>query len=417
MATRFLGILVVMTLLAGGTVPAAFARNPGNGNSGTAPQAAAKNGAAVAEMAAGNTAFALDLYAALKPRKGNLFFSPYSISSVMALLYGGARGSTAQEIARTLHFDLGPQRTHPAFAELNSHLDQLQRKGNVQLRTANSLWPRQGYALLPDYLALAKRDYQAALFPVKYGGPDAPHRINSWVSQKTEGKIDRIVPPDLDAATVMVVVNAIYFKGKWARQFDPKHTRPAPFALLDGGKKSVMLMNRTGRYRYREFAGGKLLELPYQGNDLSMIVILPNDPEEFAAAESQLTRKNLDLWLGNMMEQRVDVYLPKFQMVWGTQDLRRPLESLGLRLLFTGGADLSGMNGRRDLYVSELYHKAFVEVNEEGTEAAAATAGALRMAAVAPSRTVTFRADHPFLFLIRDHQTGSVLFIGRVVEP
>jgi len=366
---------------------------------------------------AGNNAFALDLYSVLKKEKGNLFLSPYSISSALAMTYGGARGATAEEMAKALHFALGADKTHPAFAELNTVFDEIQKKGQVQLHIANSLWPQKDYRLLPEYLALTKRYYGVSITPVDYvkATEEARKIINTWVENRTKEKIkDLIGPGALDPVTVLVLVNAIYFKGNWASQFDPKRTTACDFSLLDDTKTQVSMMYQKGEFGYGEIEGAQLLELPYVGKELSMVLILPEKPEGLSKIEDQLTTDNLESWGSRLSEQDVNVYLPRFTITWGTFELNKPLQALGMRKAFGSDADFSGMDGTRSLFIGLVLHKAFVEVNEEGTEAAAATAVVMKRGL---SRTYTFKADHPFLFLIRDNVTESILFLGRVLDP
>ncbi|MFC1498558.1 serpin family protein [Verrucomicrobiota bacterium] len=365
----------------------------------------------------GNNAFALDLYSILKKEKGNLFLSPYSISSALAMTYGGARGDTEEEMAKALHFTLGADRTHPAFAELDTVFSEIQKKGQVQLHIANSLWPQKDYRLLPEYLKLTKRYYGVSITPVDYmkAAEKARKIINSWIEDKTKDKIKNLIGPgDLDPMTVLVLVNAIYFKGNWASQFDPKRTTKSDFSLSGDAKTQVSMMYQKGKFRYGEIKGAQLLELPYVGKELSMVIVLPKKPDGLSEIENQFTAKNLDAWFSRFSQQEVNVYLPRFKMTWGTFELNKPLQDLGMRRAFGSGADFSGMDGTRSLFIGLVLHKAFVEVNEEGTEAAAATAVIMRKS---ESRAHIFKADHPFLFLIRDNVTGSILFLGRVLDP
>jgi serine protease inhibitor len=366
---------------------------------------------------AGNNTFALNLYSILKKEEGNLFLSPYSISSALAMTYGGARGDTAEEMAKALHFTLGADRTHFAFSELDIAFDKIQEKGQVQLHIANSLWPQKDYPLLPEYLKLTKQYYGVSITSVDYvkAAKETCKLINTWVEDKTKDKIkDLIRPGDLDPVTVLVLVNAIYFKGNWASQFDPKRTTKSDFSLSGNAKTQVPMMYQEGKFGYGEIEGAQLLELPYVGKELSMVIVLPKKPEGLSDVENQFTAKNLDAWLSHISEQDVNIYLPKFKVTWGTFELNKPLQALGMRMAFGSGADFSGMDGTRSLFIGLVLHKAFVEVNEEGTEAAAATAVVMKRSA---PRIHTFRADHPFLFLIKENVTGSILFVGRVLDP
>ncbi|WPD20929.1 MAG: serpin family protein [Candidatus Electrothrix scaldis] len=379
------------------------------------------------ELTEGNIRFALSLYSALKQEKGNLFFSPYSLSSALAMTYGGARNKTAEEMADALHFTLSPDKLHPAFAELSALYDKMQEAGGVQLHTANSLWPHKEYPLLPEYLELLKTYYGSTSIPLDYAqaAEEARQIINTWVEEKTQGRIkDLIGPDDIDSLTTLVLVNAIYFKGNWASQFDPAQTANAKFTLPDGSTTQVPLMRQRGRFGYIEFEysesdhdetkRGQILELPYVGNELSMLIILPGRPEDLPELESELKAENLEELTGWLSKEEVDVFLPKFKIDWGTFEFKPPLQDLGIREAFSADADFSGMDGTKSLSIDHILHKAFIEVNEEGTEAAAATVASMTRCISTPK---TFRADHPFLFLIRDKATGNILFLGRLLDP
>lgn len=379
----------------------------------------------VEALVSANTAFALDLYQQLRRGEGNLFFSAYSISVALAMTYTGARGTTAEEMARVLHFDLfkgagGPaSRLHPAFGELISRINALGQSGECRLSVANALWGQKGAGFLPGFLNLLRTHYGAGLREVDFvsAAEAARKAINAWVEGETQGRIQDLIPPGvLDALTRLVLVNAIYFKGTWASPFSREATREGPFTLPDGHKVTVPMMNRTGRYRYAESETLQVLELPYAGDDLSMVILLPRRADGLSDLEQELTPENLRGWLRRLRPRRVQVFLPRFTLTSGFR-LDEALRTLGMTEAFTSGrADFSGMNGLRDLYISAVLHKAFVEVNEEGTEAAAATAVVVARTAV-PSRPVVFRADHPFIFLIRERRSGSILFLGRLLDP
>ena len=364
----------------------------------------------------GNNLFALELYSKLKKEKGNLFFSPYSISSALAMTYSGARGNTAEEMAKTLHFKPRAEKTNAAFADLNAKLNEVQKQGNVKLLIANSIWPQTNHPFLPEYLSSMNRYYGASVYPVDYrnASEGARTRINGWVEDRTQGKIRNIIQKPLDPDTSLVLVNAIYFKGNWAHKFDRFRTEKAEFSLLSGAKKQVPMMRQGRKFGYHETEDAKLLELPYVGEQLSMIIILPNEASQLSMLEDELTASNLQSWLSGLKEQFVSAYLPRFKVTWGAHDLVTPLQSLGMRKAFERGADFSGMDGTKAFKIGRLLHKAFVEVNEEGTEAAAATATVMMGGLL---RERTFKADHPFLFVIRDNASGSILFLGRILDP
>ncbi|MDH5405343.1 MAG: serpin family protein [Candidatus Aminicenantes bacterium] len=366
----------------------------------------------------GNTAFALELYRQLRSTEGNLFLSPYSISTALAMTYAGARENTAKQMADTLRFSLEQQQLHSAFARLESHLNAVQEKGNIQLNVANSLWPQKDYPFLKEYLALIKECYGVLITPVDYktAHEAASKLINEWVEEKTKNKIrDLIQPGVLDALTRLVLVNAIYFKGNWASQFKEKQTENAPFRLLSRETIQVPTMSQKQKFGYAEDQSLQILELPYIGDDISMLVLLPKQVNGLSEIEKNLTVENLRKWTAHLSEQEVMVFLPKFKM---TSEFRldKALISMGMSEAFDmNKANFAGMDGNPNwLYIAAVIHKAFVDVNEEGTEAAAATAVVTKALSAPP---LTFRADHPFIFLIRENLTGSILFIGRVTDP
>ena len=373
------------------------------------------------EVVAGNTAFAIDLYGQLRTHEGNMFFSPYSISTALAMTCGGARGETEIQMAQTLHFTLLGDRLHPAFASLAADFRAAQASGNLRLAEANSLWPQKGFAFLPDYLALCRKYYGTAITPVDYTGHAEAARktINDWVEDRTNRKIVELLQPGtVNDSSRLVLVNAIYFKGKWDRQFEAGLTEQAPFHLSAQSTVTAPLMRQMGEFRYAETPGLQVLELPYQGGDLSMLVLLPDTVEGLGHLEAELTAKNLTSWTSGLRSSKVIVFLPKFK-VTSRFSLAKTLKALGMTDAFNGQADFTGMDGRKDLFISAVEHQAFVEVNEEGTEAAAATAVlmALKGTPVSARPIPVFRADHPFLFLIRDQRNGSILFLGRVTNP
>ncbi len=367
----------------------------------------------------GNNTFALDLYGELREREGNLFFSPYSISTALAMTYGGARGNTAAQMEQVLHFEVTTKRLHQAFGQLVETLNAQGAKGGYQLSVANALWGQQSVGFLKKFLDLTEKHYGAGLRQVDFAAATEAARktINAWVEKETQGKIkDLIQPGVLNALTRLVLTNAIYFKGTWAEQFDKKATRDAPFTLATRQQVKVPMMHKTENFGYTEAEDFQALELAYAGDDLSMVIFLPREVDGLAALEKKLSLENLESWLGGLRRQTVQVSLPRFTMTseFGLQEV---LKSLGMTDAFSlPPADFSGMNGHKDLFISAVIHKAFVDVNEEGTEAAAATA-VVMMRSAAPRPPVVFRADHPFIFLIRDNTSGSILFIGRLVSP
>lgn len=371
----------------------------------------------------GNNAFALELYAKLKGDEnverqgGNIFFSPYSISTALAMTYAGARGETEKQMAETLHFSLGQERLHSALGALEKRLNAGGKRRTYQLAVANALWGQKGYGFREEFLRLVKDSYGAGLNEVNFANDAEKARrvINKWVADKTREKIkDLIKPGVLDSLTRLVLTNAIYFKGDWARKFKEENTGDAPFYVTKKQTQEVPMMYQKGRFNYVEEDGVLILELPYKGEDLSMVVLLPK-VDGLAELEESLTAKQLEEWLGRLHRCEVAVYLPKFKMT-SEFSLAKILAGMGMGDAFSlPPADFSGMTGEKDLFISHVLHKAFVEVNEEGTEAAAATA--VPMTLGSPMPVPVFRADHPFVFIIRDNRTGGILFMGRVMNP
>ncbi|MCC6822251.1 MAG: serpin family protein [Verrucomicrobia subdivision 3 bacterium] len=371
-------------------------------------------------LVAANTAFALQLYGKLRSTAGNLALSPYSISSAVAMTYAGARGDTARQIEQTLHFDRCKAGVHELFGGLDAALKTA--PGSNELNIANSLWPQAKYPFREDFLNLLKKDYGAAITPLNYEreAERARATINQWVDGQTRHKIAEIIGPGvLDGLTRMVLINAIYFKGMWWTPFPEARTQPDKFYARPGRTLTVPFMHDFGHFDYGENKQLQMLALPYAGGQLEMIVLLPRRRNGIGSLESSLTPASLTAWTSGMWRQRVDVALPKFKISSGFT-LAPALKALGLKDAFDlKRADFSGMDGRAHwLYLSTVLHQAFIEVNETGTEAAAATFISYLGASLG-ARPVTweFRANHPFLFLIRERATGSLLFMGRVVEP
>jgi serpin B len=372
------------------------------------------------DSVAGNNAFAIELYQKLKNADGNLFFSPYSISTAMAMTYAGARANTEKQMSAAMHFDGDQKKFHAEFGEIQSHLNKYEKKGDVKLEVANSLWLQKDYAFLPAFLENTRK-YDAGLNYVNFKSETEKARIaiNTWVEKKTNDKIkDLISPGMLDAMTRLVLANAIYFKGKWASPFDSSATKNMPFyGSSSGGVQVPMMCKSDHELGYMENSDIQCLEMPYAGNDLSMFVILPKKRNGLNELEKIFTEANLSVWTKGIRKEKVLVFFPRFKTLKSIL-LTKVLASMGMQDAFGGSADFSGMTGAKDLFISDVIHKAFIDVNEEGTEAAAATAVVMKLlCAREESLPPTFRADHPFIFLIRDNQSGAILFMGRVMDP
>ena len=368
----------------------------------------------------GNAAFAFDLYSRLKEKEGNLFFSPYSISTCLAMTYAGARGDTEKQMAAVLHFNQKPDELHSAFGTLQRQLNDAGTRKGVELSIANALWAQKGHPFRPEFVKVAFGQYGAKLNQVDFTtqADAAAEEINGWVAEKTKNKIQDILSPgSLDASTRLALVNAIYFKGEWVKRFEKGATVSQPFFLSKSRKQDVPLMYQTEKVRYVEDSTIQAVELPYEGNQLSMVILLPKDIEGCAKLEGLLNLRNLTTWLKAMTSRKVVLHVPRFKME-SSFNLLAELKEMGMGDAFGPKADFSGMDGTSNLFISTLLHKAWVEVTEEGTEAAAATVLALTLSAAAPEpMPPVFRADHPFIFLIRHNRSGSILFLGRVADP
>ncbi|RPI49153.1 MAG: serpin family protein, partial [Chloroflexi bacterium] len=387
------------------------------------PEAGPAGGEDLPALVEGNTLFALDLYRALREQEGNLFYSPYSISAALAMTYAGARGQTEEQMARALRFDLPQETLHGSFAllaaELASRGEGAEGKDGegFRLNVANALWVQHDMELLAEYLALVEDAYQAAPRPVDFAGAPEEARvtINDWVAGETEDRITDLIPPGvIDTLTRLVLTNAIYFNAAWEVPFEDNLTSDGPFTLLDGEQVSVPMMRQSETLPYTEGEGYQAVELFYDGGELSMVILLPQ-AGQFEAFEGSLDAARLAEIEAGLSHQYVMLSMPRFEFE-SQFSLSQALAALAMEEAFTDAADFSGMTGARDLFISEVLHKAFVSVDEEGTEAAAATAVIMDLTS-APADGVEMTVDRPFLFFIRDVNTGAVLFLGRVVDP
>jgi serpin B len=372
------------------------------------------------ELALGNTAFALELYRRIGAAPGNLFCSPYSVSSALAMTYAGARGETAEQMARALRFTLPQARLHPAFNALGLALA---RRGEgaegrdgkgFRLHMANAIWGQVGSAFVPSFLDVLAESYGAGLHVVDFvQAPDeARGIINGWVAERTEDRIKDILPEGaLGSSTRLVLTNAIYFNAAWQFPFEEEETTPGSFTLADGSAVSVPMMTNHAQVRYGEGDGYEALELPYDGGELSMVLVLPS---ELGGFEAGLDPERLDGVLASLGSRSVTMALPRFKIA-STLDLAPPLEDLGMPAAFSDHADFSGMSVQGGLFITDVLHEAFVSVNEAGTEAAAATAVVIGETSAPEPAAIRF--DRPFLFVIRDRATGAILFVGRVADP
>jgi serpin B len=370
----------------------------------------------------GNNQFAIEVYGRLPVRASeNVFFSPYSIYTALAMTYAGAASETEKQMATVLHFNMSQAELPQAMARLRSSLLADMKEG-YRLRIANRLWGQKGYEFLPQFLETTRRDYGAELGILDFvqNTEAARQEINGWVEKQTEENIkDLLTPGVLTPRTRLVLTNAIYFKGNWQEKFSKEATQDAPFHVSAEKEVSVPLMHQTHQFGFRESDDLQVLEMPYAKGELSMLILLPKQVEGLSRLEKRLTPERLQEWTKELRRQKVIVYLPRFKLT-SQFGLKETLQAMGMILPFDDRkADFSRLSPGEGLYISAVVHKAFVDVNEEGTEAAAAT-GVVMMplaARVSPEQPPTFRADHPFVFLIRENQTGSILFMGRVMTP
>ncbi len=366
---------------------------------------------------AGNTTFALEFHRRLAEPGGNLISSPYSATAALALAQSGAHGATEQQIAGTLHFPVSGE-TEMALSCIRTSLTAAARQKHLELATATGLWAQQDYGFGSGFLQHARDAFAADVQLVDFGSRSDATRsqVNSWVLRQTRGKIaDALLPGTLSADTRLVFVNTLYFKGQWASRFARRHTHSKPFRISSERSVSVPMMWQSQVALYAESEAAQMVELPYVGSDFSMIVLLPRSPDGLKALEAQLGWKQITNWVAAAGVRTVDLELPRFKIT-SRLPLIQPLTKLGLTDAFDPAkADFTGMTSRRPLWISFLHQCTIVEVNEEGTVAAAATSGGL--ACSAQPRPATFHADHPFLFFIRDNHTGAMLFLGRVTDP
>jgi len=375
-----------------------------------------------AQAVNGSNAFAVDLYAQLRAQPGNLFFSPESISTAFAMAYAGAQGQTATEMAKVFHFTLPADKLHPAMATLLKQMNA--QHSAYELHVADALWAQEGKTFLPGYLNLVQTDYGAGFHPVDFkASPDNVRAaINAWVEQQTNNKItDLIGPGAINATTRLVLTNAVYFKSAWLSPFEAGATQSEEFHLSDAQQMSAPLMHRTGSYNYFDGGTFQVLEMPYAAGKLSMIVFLPKTIDGLPALEHSFTATAANEWVRKLQPAaKVVLMLPRFKM---TQqfELSGTLSTMGMPQAFGNSANFAGMTGKPDFSISAAIHKAYIDVDENGTEAAAATGIVMYATAMRneppPPPPIVFRADHPFLFLIRDNSSGAILFMGRVADP
>jgi serpin B len=374
-----------------------------------------------------NNQFALDYYSKLKSKdSGNIFFSPFSISSAFVMTYEAAKGQTAEEMRSVFYFPEDSNLRRTEYASIFDELNKGDKK--YKLSSANALWAQQDYQFSKDYFENVEKYYggKATNLDFKKDPEGSRITINNWVENQTNDKIQNLIPSGvIKTMTKLVLTNAVYFKGEWVKQFNKNDTKEEDFRTSNSGTVKAQMMQRTedeAIFNYAENSSLQMLEMPYSGDELSILFLLPKN-DNLTKLESILSTKNILDWKKNLEEQRVKVFIPKFKFET-KYFMADDLKTMGMPLAFSDSADFSGMTatGKKDLKIDEAIHQAFVEVNEEGTEAAAATAIVMVPLGAAPGphkepKIPVFRADHPFMFLIQQKSTGDILFIGRVVNP
>jgi len=372
-------------------------------------------------LADAHNAFALDLYKQLAGEGENIFYSPYSIYMALLMTYAGAAGDTASQMESTLHLPYSQEEIHAVMNALNLQLkanSMVDDKPAFTLNIVNQLWGQAGYAFLPEFLNTLSQNYNAGLKTVDFAAnPEAARElINLWVEAQTNEKIRDLIPEGaLNELTRLVITNAVYFKAAWLSPFDPANTKNGSFTLLDGSQVEVPMMHQSGSMRAYVSQDVQAVELPYEGGTYSMVALMPT-AGSLDAFEQALTAESLQGILNQLERASVTLSMPKFKFD-AAFALNDALKAIGMIDAFDPmKANFSRMDGTTSLYISSALHKAFVDVNEEGTEAAAATAVVIG-ATSAPGQSYTITLDHPFLFLIRDNATGTLLFVGRMADP
>lgn len=379
-------------------------------------------------LASSNNAFALDLFHSMS-KAGNLVFSPYSISTALAMAWTGSRKNTETQMAQVLHFSGGQKEIGKEFKQLQKSLNDIGKKGDVELDIANSLWLNKDFQFNDTYLEDVGKNYAAKLSKLDFNDTvSATNTINQWIEHKTDKKIkDLLKPNDLSQSANekmgIVLVSAVYFLGNWVKQFEINQTHPRPFYLLNGSPVTVQMMTQTESFSMAKNNEAQILELPYQGEKLSMILILPNKRDGLTGLEKDLTSEKLNNWFSSLRKNEVFVRIPKFKLTYGAIDLIPGLKSLGITDAFDKQlADFSGMlppkySALNKLYIKFVLHKAYIAIDETGTEAAAATGSGGVLALGSTIGNTIFDADHPFLFLILSKQTNGIIFWGRITDP
>jgi len=419
MIKKILIIALIVVVLAGAAVTASLFLFPHEPESPPKADDAGSTLQGVQAVVNANNKFAFDLYSELdKSENDNIFYSPYSISAALAMTYEGAKGQTAEEMKSVFYF---PENDilRPNFAKIYNAINEGNK--DYELKTGNALWVQQDYPFLEDYLNRIEKYYGGKASNLDFIGETEKSRqtINSFIEEQTNNKIKDLIPAGfIDAMTRLVLTNAIYFKGTWEWQFDKSDTFKADFKISDDNivKTDMMVMKPEKKevlFNYADTGDLQILELPYKGGKTSMLILLPT--EDLDAIEPALTAEKLNEYKSQMEKTKLDsIFIPKFEFD-AKYFMKEALSALGMPMAFSESADFSGMTGKKDLFIGFVIHQAYIKVDEEGTEAAAATAVGMRLSAI-EQRNI-FRADRPFIFIIQEKKTENILFMGRVVDP
>ncbi|HSE37652.1 MAG TPA: serpin family protein [Blastocatellia bacterium] len=422
-AGRCLICLVLVAVIGCSTVSQSSVTNnnqPSNNNAAMEDQNNKPTGEGFdSRIVSANTTFGFKLLSEIAKQDvgKNIFISPASVGLALAMTYNGAGGETKQGMERALEIQgMNHLRLNAAYSQLRAALESADPK--VQLSIANSLWGKKDITFNPDFIQRNKQYYGAEVTALDFADPGAPATINSWVSEKTRGKIDKIIDR-IDEQAILFLINAIYFKGAWAAEFDKAKTREQPFTTLAGKQKRHPLMHQTGKYRYYEGRGFQAVSLPYGSGRVSMYIFLPANNSTLAEFQKSLTTSNWDSWMSEFAETNGELAVPRFRVEYEI-GLNEALRALGMGIAFDPDrADFSGIvKTSENVFISRVKHKTFAEVNEEGTEAAAATSVEMSVtSAMRPRKPFRMIVDHPFFCAIRDNTTGALLFIGSIIDP
>lgn len=382
--------------------------------SGTQFKCSEEGDASINAILEANKKFAFDIYHNLKVDEGNIFYSPYGLSTALAMTYAGAKGETKSQMAKVLHLNEKDKDLHKSFGIIQEKFNKLSSEV-IKLELANGLWADRNWKFLDSYFDLINNDYKAVARNIDMQNKvKTAEIINKWTSDKTHGKIDEIVSPDDFDLARLVLTNAIYFKGTWKYKFDKENTKKNNFFLHDKSKVKVDFMQLSDTLNYFENERAQVLEIPYSGEDISMILILPDKRSGIRNFEKDFSLEEYERWNSLLKPVDINIFIPKFKLEY-EKEFKQVLSDLGMPIAFSQAADFSGMTGKLDLQIDEVKHKSFIEINEEGSEAAAVTVVIMREKSAVIKKA--FNANRPFIIIIKENSTNSILFMGRIENP